>query len=84
MRKREEFKVGDKIQFRYTPFGKLKLGEILEIKYGAIINKNRDIQDKYARIKILGERRKHPITNYIIPYNELERAKYNPSERCSR
>lgn len=82
--RKQEFRVGDKIQFRYTPNGKLKFGEILEIREATIIRQDDSIKEKYARIKILGEKRKHPITNYTIPYYQLERAKYNPSERCSR
>jgi len=81
--RKQEFKVGDRIRFSYTPNGKIKFGEILEIKEASIINGTRSRKVKYARIKIL-EKRKYPITNYTIPYNELERAEYNPSERCSR
>jgi hypothetical protein len=80
----KEFKVHDKIQFRYTPNGKVKLGEILEIKWATVIEHGKTSKEKYARILILGEKRKYPIKNYIIPYNELVRAEYNPSDRCSR
>jgi hypothetical protein len=82
--RKQEFRVGDKIQFRFTPNGKLKLGEILEIKYNLIISGNYSKKDKVARIKILGEKRKYPIKNYFLPYKDLIRAEYNPSERCSR
>lgn len=82
--RKQEFKVGDKIQFRYTPNGKLKIGEILELKYATIINERGSHDQKIARIKILGEKRKYPIVNYLIAFKELVRAEYNPSERCSK
>lgn len=84
MTKQEEFKLGDRIQFRYTPNGKLKLGEIAEIRWATVIENGKSHKEKYARIEILGEKRKYPIKNYTLPFDLLERAEYNPSERCSR
>lgn len=81
---KEVFKVGDRIQFRYTPNGKLKFGQILEIGYASIINGNECKREKIVRIQILGEKRKYPIKNYTLRYKGLERAKFNPSERCSK
>jgi len=82
--RKQEFRVGDKIQFRYTPNGKLKFGQILEIGYASIINGNESKREKMVRIQILGEKRKYPIKNHILRYKGLERAKFNPSERCAR
>jgi hypothetical protein len=82
--RRESFKVGDKVQFRYTPHGKLKFGQILEIGYASIIDGKESKREKIVRIQILGEKRKYPIKNYTLRYKGLERAKFNPSERCSR
>lgn len=79
---KREFRIGDRIQFRYTPKGKLKLGQILGFKEASIIKNGKTRKEKYAQILILREKRKHPIKNFVIPYKELERAEFNPSERC--
>lgn len=81
---KQKFSIGDKIQFRYTPNGKLKLGEILEIRWATVLEHGKSHREKYARILILGEKRKYPINNYTLPFDLLEKAEYNPSERCSR